>query len=388
MGVRMVSHVGLLAKPAGVFLIHNYFPDGNYSVDNLNAIFILEIFLKPRTIDEGFALYSRLRQERGAIELKDRFPVDLSEGKFAALLMNEQLYITALPEVIDNAYVSMKQSLHHTYKFMQNSVGDTIVNATDMSISNPGVLANLVRQVSVTLSNEMETYDFQQFRSAVDRFSWLGFIRAEPGGVDFGSMRRLAASCPDFGWSRGTPVDRYYLDHFISAVRHDVNGDVLEVGGLKTNRETYGFVKAESYLAIDLKLYRHVDRVADVNVPTSFQENSFDSIVAFNVLEHCEFPHAVAENFWRWLKPGGKVFCMVPAVQRFHPAPQDFWRPMPDAMKTIFKRFTLDKFIVYGNALSAIASLTGISAEELTTEELMTPNAYFPVAICLVGIKP
>ncbi|MBI4085844.1 MAG: methyltransferase domain-containing protein [Candidatus Liptonbacteria bacterium] len=46
-----------------------------------------------------------------------------------------------------------------------------------------------------------------------------------------------------------------------------------------------------------------------------FDDNSFDIVTAFDVLEHCLDDEEIIKEFWRILKPGGFVFVAVPAYQ-------------------------------------------------------------------------
>ena len=45
----------------------------------------------------------------------------------------------------------------------------------------------------------------------------------------WGNMRRVEPFSTTFGFDRGTPVDRYYLDRFLDANRALITGRVLEV---------------------------------------------------------------------------------------------------------------------------------------------------------------
>src|SRR4051794_26371519 len=50
------------------------------------------------------------------------------------------------------------------------------------------------------------------------------------GMVNLGSF---ATTCPvsrDYGWDRGTPIDRHYIENFIAQHSKDISGHVLEVG--------------------------------------------------------------------------------------------------------------------------------------------------------------
>lgn len=78
---------------------------------------------------------------------------------------------------------------------------------------------------------------------------------------------------------------------------------------------------------------------------------------------------------------------MVPNAQRVHAAPRDYWRPLPDAIESLFASFPIRKLFLYGNPITTVASLMGIAAEELSEEDLDYLNSAYPVATCVVAQK-
>jgi SAM-dependent methyltransferase len=213
-----------------------------------------------------------------------------------------------------------------------------------------------------------------------------GFLLPDVGAVNWGDLRRPQPLCQFFGFMRGTPIDRYYLDQFIKSIQKEVSGITLEIGGEKTNQELYGFKLTTEYRVLDLPGWSD-DIVGDATNPEAVSDNSFDSIIIFNVLEHCENPQAVVDNIYKWLKPGGRAFAMVPCTQRIHPTPRDYWRPMPDGLQVLFKAFHEKKVTTYGNITTVIASFHGIAVEELTTAEMDFTHPDYPVVACIVAQK-
>src|SRR3954471_7003562 len=55
-------------------------------------------------------------------------------------------------------------------------------------------------------------------------------VTPAPGHVRFGDLRRTTPISSDFGYGRGGPVDRYYIEGFLARHAADVRGRVLEVG--------------------------------------------------------------------------------------------------------------------------------------------------------------
>ena len=55
------------------------------------------------------------------------------------------------------------------------------------------------------------------------------------GAVDFGSFRRLIPISRLWGFDRGLPIDRFYIERFLSRHHQDIRGNVLEVGADSTH---------------------------------------------------------------------------------------------------------------------------------------------------------
>lgn len=58
----------------------------------------------------------------------------------------------------------------------------------------------------------------------------------------------------------------------------------------------------------------------------SFPDETFDAVLAFQVLEHVPEPWRVMGEIARVLKPGGRALVTVPFLFPFHASPQDYFR--------------------------------------------------------------
>src|SRR5262245_24640210 len=73
-----------------------------------------------------------------------------------------------------------------------------------------------------------------------------------PGAARFGDLRRTTPIARDFGYGRGGPVDRYYIESFLEEHHLDVRGVVLEVGDASyTNRYGGARVNRADVLHVD-----------------------------------------------------------------------------------------------------------------------------------------
>src|SRR3990170_7811785 len=61
---------------------------------------------------------------------------------------------------------------------------------------------------------------------------WLSrvSIKMTRGRVRFGDLRGVEPISREFGFDRGLPVDRHYIERFLSAHSSDIRGRVLEIG--------------------------------------------------------------------------------------------------------------------------------------------------------------
>lgn len=195
----------------------------------------------------------------------------------------------------------------------------------------------------------------------------------------------------EWGYDRGTPVDRWYIERFLAERRGDITGHVLEVKDhAYTDRFGTGVVES-GVLDIDagnpLATY-----VADLASAEPLPTGRFDCFVLTQTLQYVfELPAAVA-HVHRILRPGGVVLATLPAVSRVSPATlTDFWRFTPLAAQRLFaERFGAEHVsaVGRGNILTQVAFLHGLAAEELERSELETDDPLFPLLVCVRARKP
>src|SRR3954470_3249492 len=53
--------------------------------------------------------------------------------------------------------------------------------------------------------------------------------RFGPKPVDFGQLRKTTPVARDYGWIRGQPVDRYFIEKFLAQNSDAIRGRVLEL---------------------------------------------------------------------------------------------------------------------------------------------------------------
>src|SRR5919106_494225 len=58
------------------------------------------------------------------------------------------------------------------------------------------------------------------------------------GRIDWGDLRRVKPISKKWGFDRGLPIDRYYIEQFLAKHASDVRGHALEIGD---NTYTYRY---------------------------------------------------------------------------------------------------------------------------------------------------
>ena len=209
-------------------------------------------------------------------------------------------------------------------------------------------------------------------------------------GLEWGDLRRIGPVSRDWGYDRGEPVDRRYIDEFLAWHSSDVQGAVLEVQEDDFTR-AYGGprVRESSVLDIDAANTR-ATLLADLRAAPHIAPNRFDCIILTQTLHVVDDMAAVLRECHRILKPGGVLLATVPAASRVcleYGEHGDFWRTTPAGARALLRyAFTPAQTAttVFGNVLANTAFLQGLASSDLTEPELAAPDPYFPA---LTGIR-
>jgi len=86
---------------------------------------------------------------------------------------------------------------------------------------------------------------------------------------------------------------------------------------------------------------------------------SFDAILNTQVLEHVPEPGRVLDEFWRVLRPGGRLWISAPLVWYLHEEPHDYYRYTPHGLRYLLEkaRFVDVDITPLNDAFSTVAQL-------------------------------
>ena len=210
------------------------------------------------------------------------------------------------------------------------------------------------------------------------------------GSIDWGDLRRADPVSRDWGYDRGIPVDRRYIEGFLASRSSDIRGVVLEVqeddfarrfGGLRANRRE----------VVDLDDSNpRATIVADLRAAVGVPDGSFDCIILTQTLHVIETAVPVVQECFRLLKPGGVLLATLPSASRVcleYGEDGDLWRVTPAGAQAIvgpvFGAGNVD-VSTYGSVLTNVAFLHGLACSDITDEEFAANDPYHPL---LVGVR-
>jgi SAM-dependent methyltransferase len=211
--------------------------------------------------------------------------------------------------------------------------------------------------------------------SASDRARW-------------GNLRRRQPFSERYGFDRGLPVDRHYIERFLARHAQDVRGRVLEVADARYT-ERFGGAAVEQSDVVDIDPDNvRASIVADLCEPGSLPASSFECLLITQTLQLLPDLDTGLGNAWRALAPGGVLLATVPSLSRVdrHLREVDLWRFTPRGFEQALRRACPDATALevegFGNLVTGIAFLLGLAAEELDAEELDYVDPFFPLLAC------
>ena len=213
------------------------------------------------------------------------------------------------------------------------------------------------------------------------------------GEVDFGDFRRLTPISELWGYDRGLPIDRFYIERFLGKHADDIRGHVLEVGDDAYTRR-FGGARVQKIDVLNLKDDPGTTIQADLSSAPHIPSDQFDCIVFTQTLQLVWDLEAAVATLHRILRPGGVLLATFPGIthtQDVNWFPYWYWNLTSGSATRLFGQvFPPEALAVegHGNVLATVAFLEGIAAEELRPSELDFRSPTFDVTITVRGTKP
>ncbi len=205
-------------------------------------------------------------------------------------------------------------------------------------------------------------------------------MRSRRSGVrtpDMGELRRTEPFSRDWGFDRGRPVDRYYVERFLASHAAEIRGRTLEVTNPRYTERFGTGVEVADVLHVE-EGNAQATIVGDLADGSTLPADAFDCFILTQTLQSIYDVRAAMRTVHRILAPGGVLLATVPGIsQILHPDFEmwgDYWRFTTMAVERLCTEagFAPEDLEVRanGNVLAATAFLHGLASRELTPDEL------------------
>jgi len=223
------------------------------------------------------------------------------------------------------------------------------------------------------------------------RRAYVDWRRRRP--VDLGDLRRTTPIDPNWGYERGTPIDRVYVERFISSHAADIRGRVLEIAAPDyTSRYGSGVEQVDILMAKEGNPLATI--VGDLTHAPQIPDDAFDCAIVTQTLQFVYDVRAALGTLHRILAPGGVLLATVPGLTRISP-PEDaeygeWWHYTSKSARRLAEESFGEGSVeieASGNVLAAAAFLYGLAASDLKPEELDVRDPLYEVTIGLRAVK-
>jgi SAM-dependent methyltransferase len=218
--------------------------------------------------------------------------------------------------------------------------------------------------------------------------------RRPPSSAESVGLTRLEPVSRTFGFDRGKPIDRWYIERFLAAHAADVRGHVLEVAE-STYSQWYGGGQVERSDVLHAAPGNpDATIVGDLTTGEGIPEGAFDCFVMTQTLPFIYDIAGAVRGVHRLLKPGGVVLATVPGMSQVSREDQrdwgDWWRFTSQGTRRLFADIFGDDAVevaAHGNVLAACAFLYGLAVEDLTEAQLAHGDADYELITTVRAVK-
>ncbi len=196
-----------------------------------------------------------------------------------------------------------------------------------------------------------------------------------------------------FGFDRGQPIDRHYIESFLLANRASIRGRVLEVADdgyarrFGTDVSRVDILNAEPSPTATL--------VGDLSKPGTLPQDTFDCIILTQTLNVLYDPRLAIRHAIAALAPGGTLLITVPGISQIsrHDMDRwgDYWRFTNRSLGQLLAEQVGEDSIeitAHGNVAVAKAFLDGLAVDEIDPVLLEHDDIDYQVLLTARATKP
>jgi glycosyltransferase involved in cell wall biosynthesis len=215
-----------------------------------------------------------------------------------------------------------------------------------------------------------------------------GYGSPRIGSVDMGVLARARPVSRHFGYDRGKPIDRWYVERFLERNAQDIRGRVLEVGDASYSRRFGQGITRQDVLHLD-PANPEATIAGDLSQPGVLPDGAFDCLVVTQTLQFIYDMTSAIEQLRRSLAPGGVLLLTAPgisSVDRGEWRDSWFWsltgRSAERLFEEVFGAGTVE-ITTSGNVYAATCFLHGLAVEEIDQRLLEPDDPAYPLLVCV-----
>ena len=179
-----------------------------------------------------------------------------------------------------------------------------------------------------------------------------------------------------FGFERGLPIDRYYIEKFLFENSHYIKGTVLEVAERKYTLK-YGTDVKESICMHVSDSNGGNNIIANLETGKGIIADFADCFILTQTLSFIFDIKEAVRNVVRFLKRGGVALVTVSGITQISRYDMDrwghYWNFTTASLKGLFEECDDVETVEvrsYGNVKSAVSGLYGLAVEDMIEQEL------------------
>jgi len=222
----------------------------------------------------------------------------------------------------------------------------------------------------------------------------IAALRRRRRPVLLGSLGRTTPVGEQWGYDRGTPVDRWYIERFLSAHAADIQGRVLEVGDNRYTKRFGGGRVTRSDVLHAVPGNPDATFVGDIARADHLPGDAFGCVVFTQVLQYVFDVRAAVRQLHRILAPGGVALVTVPGIIKVDWGAMelwpDSWRFTSRSVHRLFEEAFGEggaRVEAFGNVRVAVAALHGLAREDLREADLALHDPHYEVTIGVRAVK-
>jgi SAM-dependent methyltransferase len=210
---------------------------------------------------------------------------------------------------------------------------------------------------------------------------------------NLGDLRRLTPIDPNWGFERGKPIDRVYVERFVGSHASDIRGRVLEIAA-PDYTTTFGTAVTRVDILMATDGNPEATIVGDLTNAPHIPDDTFDCAIVTQTLQFVYDVRAALSTLHRILAPGGVLLATVPGLTKISPIEDaefgEWWHYTGRSARRLAEETFGERNVeveTFGNVLTAAGFLYGLAASDLEPVELGAHDPLYEVVIGLRALK-